>query len=217
MDSDDPIHESVEEMAKHYVSEMRSVQPHGPYLIGGHCSGSWVAFEMAHQLQALGERVDLLVLVDFGPPQHHVRRVNPLRYVVERLEFYRADGRLADAVRWKLGLAKERLVVRWLGGARAKRAAEVRARHAVAHARYEPTPIAGGAVLVRTAESVQLRDRAWHLDWRKLLSGPLRVDVVGGTHAGLVEDANSAELAAVISRSIAGVRRGAATDLADSA
>ena len=51
MEGDHPVHERVEDMAAHYIFEMRQVQGSGPYRIGGHCAGSWVAFEMARQLQ----------------------------------------------------------------------------------------------------------------------------------------------------------------------
>ncbi|MCP5116990.1 MAG: hypothetical protein GY953_39710, partial [bacterium] len=51
----------VEEMAAAYIKELKEVQPNGPYLLGGFCSGAYVALEMAHQLQERGERVPLLV------------------------------------------------------------------------------------------------------------------------------------------------------------
>jgi len=55
-------HTNIQEMAAHYISEMRSVQPRGPYLLGGWCFGGLVAFEMAQQLHGMGERVDLLAM-----------------------------------------------------------------------------------------------------------------------------------------------------------
>lgn len=55
---------SVEEMAALYVNEIRRVQPHGPYFLGGYCMGGTVAFEVAQQLQARGESVALLALFD---------------------------------------------------------------------------------------------------------------------------------------------------------
>jgi thioesterase domain-containing protein len=59
---------SIEEMAGHYVREMRSVQPSGPYLIGGWSFGGLVAFEMARQLSALGHEPVLLAILDSGTP-----------------------------------------------------------------------------------------------------------------------------------------------------
>ena len=52
-------------MAAHYVSEMRAVQPSGPYFIGGFCSASMLALEMARQLEADGQRVGLLAAIDY--------------------------------------------------------------------------------------------------------------------------------------------------------
>ena len=51
-------------LARGYVSELRRVQPDGPYLLGGWSLGGTVAFQMAHELRKQGEEVDLLVLID---------------------------------------------------------------------------------------------------------------------------------------------------------
>ncbi len=55
---------SIPEMAKHYIREMRTVQPHGPYFLGGFSAGGLVAYEMARQLHEAGERVPFLALFD---------------------------------------------------------------------------------------------------------------------------------------------------------
>ncbi|MEH1779515.1 MAG: amino acid adenylation domain-containing protein [Nostoc sp.] len=55
---------SVEETATRYLQEIRKVQPNGPYLLGGHCYGGVLAFEMAQQLQEKGQTVSLLVIID---------------------------------------------------------------------------------------------------------------------------------------------------------
>ena len=60
--------QSVAEMAAIYVAEMRTIQPRGPYLLGGECIGGIVAHEMARLLAASGDGVELLVLLDTEPP-----------------------------------------------------------------------------------------------------------------------------------------------------
>lgn len=57
-------HETFVEMAADYLAEVRSVQPAGPYLLGGFSGGGIAAYEMAQQLLAAGEEVALLVLLD---------------------------------------------------------------------------------------------------------------------------------------------------------
>jgi surfactin family lipopeptide synthetase A len=59
---------TIEEMAALYVAAMRSVQPEGPYMIGGWSLGGLIAFEMAQQLHRAGETVALLAVIDSRPP-----------------------------------------------------------------------------------------------------------------------------------------------------
>lgn len=55
---------SVEETAECYVNQIRRVQPHGPYFLGGWSYGGLVAFEMAHRLESIGESVGILAMLD---------------------------------------------------------------------------------------------------------------------------------------------------------
>ena len=59
---------SLYEMAADYVEAIRSVQPQGPYLLGGWSFGGLVAFEMAQQLTRLGQKIAMLLLVDAASP-----------------------------------------------------------------------------------------------------------------------------------------------------
>lgn len=54
---------SIEEMAAERIRAIRSVQPHGPYYLGGYCNGGYVAVEAARQLEASGEKVASVVLI----------------------------------------------------------------------------------------------------------------------------------------------------------
>jgi thioesterase domain-containing protein/acyl carrier protein len=55
------------EMAAHYVAEVRSAQPRGPYHLCGLSAGGVIAFEMAQQLRQQGEQVALLAMLDSQP------------------------------------------------------------------------------------------------------------------------------------------------------
>src|ERR1700691_3309886 len=61
-------HTRIEDMAACYIEAIRSVQPEGPYLLGGWSMGGEIAFEMAQQLHALGQTVALLALLDARIP-----------------------------------------------------------------------------------------------------------------------------------------------------
>jgi acyl transferase domain-containing protein/thioesterase domain-containing protein/acyl carrier protein len=66
---DQPPHEIFEEMARDYLAEIRSIQPHGPYLLGGFSGGGLVAYEMAQQLRAAGEPVGAVIMLDTPYPE----------------------------------------------------------------------------------------------------------------------------------------------------
>lgn len=61
-------HSDVKDMAAYYIKEMRTVQPKGPYYIGGASFGGMVAFEMAQQFKAQGEDVAFLAFFDTRAP-----------------------------------------------------------------------------------------------------------------------------------------------------
>lgn len=87
IDDGGEVQASVVEMATDYVAEVRRLQPRGPYLLGGYCMGAPVAVEMALQLDAVGEEVAMLVLLD-----PRFRQPDGLRYRAWRA---RRDVRLA--------------------------------------------------------------------------------------------------------------------------
>jgi thioesterase domain-containing protein len=55
---------SIEEMAAAHLAALRAVRPKGPYVIGGFCVGGVVAYELAQQIEAGGESVEMLLIID---------------------------------------------------------------------------------------------------------------------------------------------------------
>jgi len=126
---DEPGPRTIEAMARAHVATLRRVQPHGPYRLGGFCVGGLIAYEMARQLVAIGERVERAVVVDgsginarFGwlspflgvslrgdPDERLARRaelLRSLRYYTGRLVRVRRMKR-GDQWRWvKLNVAR---------------------------------------------------------------------------------------------------------------
>jgi thioesterase domain-containing protein/acyl carrier protein len=76
---------SIEDMAASYIQEIRTVQPQGPYYLGGYSFGGKVAFEMAQQLNAQGETVALLVLFDTYLPGSYKKLPDQQRPLRDRL------------------------------------------------------------------------------------------------------------------------------------
>lgn len=64
-----PVDVTVEEIAAGHVASIRAVQPGGPYRVGGWCVGGTFAFGCAAQLEAEGEEVVRLYLLNSYAPQ----------------------------------------------------------------------------------------------------------------------------------------------------
>jgi amino acid adenylation domain-containing protein len=81
LDGESKPHTQIEDMAAYYIEAIQSIQPKGPYLLGGHSFGGLVAFEMATQLHKQGYEVALLALFDSGEPG----------YITNELDFDNVD------------------------------------------------------------------------------------------------------------------------------
>ncbi|MEO1620251.1 MAG: amino acid adenylation domain-containing protein, partial [Cyanobacteria bacterium J06632_3] len=58
----------IREMATFYISQIKTLQPKGPYYLAGLSTGGLIAWEMAQQLHQQNESVALLALLDTGGP-----------------------------------------------------------------------------------------------------------------------------------------------------
>jgi thioesterase domain-containing protein/acyl carrier protein len=89
------VHTRVEEMAAHYVAAIRSVQPQGPYLIGGLCVGAVIACEMARLLENEQEEVRL-ALFDAAEPSAAPKPHRRLKGRVDRVKAAVRESRLRN-------------------------------------------------------------------------------------------------------------------------
>lgn len=117
IEGDGEAYESVADAALDFLSELRKVQPHGPYLLGGFCVGGVIALEMARQLIEEGEEVNFLALLDCERPSWYRAALADLRLMSHRVihmanvisEIVRSRGTarttmIRDLVHRKLGV-----------------------------------------------------------------------------------------------------------------
>ncbi len=65
----DGMYDSVQSMAADYLRALQTVQPTGPYYLGGHSCGGTIAYELASQLERAGQTVGAVILIDSFPPR----------------------------------------------------------------------------------------------------------------------------------------------------
>ena len=179
-------HAAISQVAARYVSEMKTVQPVGPYDVVGHCAGAWEALEVVGHLEDQGDVVGSLTVVDIAPPGVEPPRPSPIRYVISRLRLYTRSGasRLLHAAWWRARM----LLLGW--SARAGSGDDDTSRRAAvreAHRRYGGRQVRSDIHLIRSEEWSGLPDKDWHLRWADRSSGSLTVDTVPGSHARLLQ------------------------------
>jgi amino acid adenylation domain-containing protein len=198
-----PPLQTVQEMAAHYLSELRTVQAAGPYYLAGYCFGTIVAFEMAHRLRREGEEVELLAMFNGpsptwlrryggigGQPSRRARRAAlaaarlPLwRRVVNVLGSRRKIGRWIQHSLWRAEQVFDKPLV-WISRAFDRPLPErVRERyflgtHRRAELTYEAEPYAGQIIMFSGAGLYD--DPA--LGWSELATDGVVTHVVPGDH-----------------------------------
>jgi acetoacetyl-CoA synthetase len=194
---------SVEDMAQTYVSTIRSVQPAGPYAIGGYSFGGLVAFEIARQLTGLGEDVDSLALIETDVHHNCLPGFARWRFLLARpLRFLRA-GLSAPRARLPRYLRKAALrIAPWAPVAAPppeeeplppllSRLEEIGWR---AFDAYRPEPYDGSATCFLTSSR-----QAGMCDpvpvWTRVVRADLTVERIPGSHADVVVEPHLGALA----------------------
>ena len=80
--------EDIPSLAAHYLRELKVISPEGPYYLGGYCAGGTIAFELAQQLTAQGDKVGLLALFESPFPSVYCKSSQILiscRYLLDRI------------------------------------------------------------------------------------------------------------------------------------
>lgn len=103
---------SIEEMASAHLAALRSVRPKGPYVIGGFCIGGVVAYELAHQIEASGESVEMLLMIDSALEDNVLRFLRRLADRVGNLLRWDDHAKVEHFGRWVLWRGR---LQRWYG------------------------------------------------------------------------------------------------------
>ncbi len=221
---------TLQAMASHYIEAIRSLQPNGPYYLGGYCFGGNLAFEMAQQLQAQGQKVAFLAMLESSL---HPNRVVKVKWNLEYLSCF-----VTNLCYWLAEipeLSKTQLIFR-LRKAMAQLGRKILRRdtdkhrqipqleelinfaeypeefrkHAETHWRafvaYKPRPYPGSAYLFRVKKQ-PLGAFDMDLEWKQFIQNGLHVHVVPGTHDGIFDEPFVRELASQMKTCLTQVKK----------
>lgn len=216
MDGKQPPLRNIEAMAAHYIQEIRHLQPHGPYHLGGRSFGGAVAFEMARQLRAAGEEVGLLAMLDTYPlgwktllpaaeAAQHEKRFLHLRINrhLDHLRQANLRGKCAY-VFGKVEYKKRKYLNRWWQLRQQFRSGQPASlRHALreveefnylAAKQYAPQVYPGRVTFFCATEEVSLEENVF--GWQQLAAGGVEIVRVPGDHQTMIKPPHVQTLAA---------------------
>lgn len=172
----EPLPGGIDRMAEAHIATVTSLRPRGPYRLAGHCGSAFIAYEMARQLVARGDRVDRLVLIAAHGAYREQTRIHRIDAVARLQWWWRLDWR----TRWvKLVGAVRRRLPRAAGGLRAVRPTFWAYRRAAAA--YEPGPYDGRVVVLWPTGDRRGPGRDPTLGWGRF-ARDVQVVEVPGTH-----------------------------------
>jgi thioesterase domain-containing protein/acyl carrier protein len=202
----------IEDMAARYVAEIKTVQASGPYHLAGLSSGCVIAYEMARQLAAAGERVGLVAMLDGGPVATPIADSDEdwqreIAAWIDRYPAMRAAVELGIPEAEMLAMPAEARLTRYLAGAQQtgvvprdvtraqfERFVHVFGSNVLALYRYQPRPYDGPLTVLGTN-----RPGNDALGWRDV-APRVQVHHVPGTHTTFFRRPHVQALAALLER-----------------
>lgn len=162
----------VVELATAYLAAIRRLQPVGPYRLAGFSMGGAIAWEVAQQIRASGDEVELLALIDTAAPGMGYRHV--WRWIKKRFLQLRRHG--FAYVRQ----ATQRL--REQGSAGSDTGAQLYPEYARIMRRYRPHRWDGDVLFLQAAgDPIKEAGYGW-----KQWAPALRVETVPGEHMDIL-------------------------------
>jgi phthiocerol/phenolphthiocerol synthesis type-I polyketide synthase E len=217
--------QSVEEMAAVYLKEIKSVQPKGPYFLGGFCFGGYLSLEIAHLLRAENEEVNLLVLINsathlFNNYEPGVTRFHRIWYALgdrAALEWDELAGqsgkekyhrivtrakRIRDLAQNKIEIMLDRLPsgspFRIRNHSLVYHLERIAAANDRAWSLYRPKPYDGKVLFLRARKQPLGLMPDPMLGWSGLLTGELHIHEVPGFRQNMLDEPNVPEVARII-------------------
>jgi len=208
MSGEEQPHTSIREMADHYLKEMRELQPKGPYLLGGRSSGGTIAYEMACRLEAEGQEVALLALLDTFPAGYFKllsgseTRLQRLRRKTKKYQAHLSNlSQLGTAekvayifrkLKYAPAKAKHKLyrraykLYKRFGRPLPPVLKNIEEINFAAVKDYEPQTYAGNATLFLASDLTADYDS--QDGWRELVRGDIETHVIPGNHLDIIKE-----------------------------
>jgi amino acid adenylation domain-containing protein len=191
-----PIPYGMEHLAAQVAATIRTLQPSGPYYVGGWCRFGPLAYETARHMMARGEEVALLTLIDSPNPAYYraLPTAAKMHLGVERLRYHLSNLRWLRAAETPQYILDRLRTLRYKVGKHCLRLsthggmAGVEQILHVASAGYQPPPYQGRVALFQAMERPPGPHWDLRFGWRELVTGHLAAFDIPGGHEGMFQE-----------------------------
>jgi amino acid adenylation domain-containing protein len=202
LDGTETAIDDIKVMANKYLQEIQTIQPIGPYILGGYSFGGTVAYEVAQQLQQAGQEVTAVIFFNSINPQIFKRRVlSPKEKMaihisnLAQLTPRQKSKYINYRVGVKLEVINKRLVDRIYNFLKRPNPSVIpdyllrlEAIHNYALENYDPQPYHGRIIQFQTIEKSAKIHPNPSLGWDEIVTGKIDiVDGVPGHHGTMLE------------------------------
>ncbi len=190
-----PDAKTIEEIASRYISDIRKIQPSGPYHLLGFSFGGLIAYEIARQLNRRGESIELLLMLDIVRPGHPSLPIGSeealLHHLAELLE-----GKPVPMQELHENRLMEIMHLTALPPSEQKLIYEQIKRHLQILSSYKPGSYEGKAVFVQAKDKFfRTKDLCLSSTWNELVKGGIDMYEVSGSHLSMMSSPHVENLA----------------------
>ncbi|HVG13620.1 MAG TPA: phosphopantetheine-binding protein, partial [Chitinophagaceae bacterium] len=186
-------YEKPEEIAAHYIREIKKIYPNGPYCLAGFCRWGSIAVEMAQAFVAQGEEVPLLILIEYYSPKALRSRMSP-KFLGPKMKYF------YNSIKEKPSyLDKGKLFVEGIINVSEYVYDSVTGRYS--KSRLGSKTYSGKVALVKASERYEFKENC-NMGWSDNFIGEIENITIEGDHLNIMRNPAAAQLADKINKAL---------------
>jgi amino acid adenylation domain-containing protein len=211
---------TMAEIAGHYISEILSHNPAGPYALAGYSFGGFLAVEMEKQLTAMGKEVRLLAIFDTNAENAlynkawYIKLPIRLKQQLPKLAWIMRSAirEPGTTIRYQFNYFKKQLmkIAGKLRLVKQEEAGEdlyvqineISQQHVEAFKSYHMVPFNNFVYLFRAARRLYFVNDFKYLGWRKYARKGVKVFEVPGDHITMLQQPNVPQFGAILQEAL---------------
>ncbi|MEJ7675689.1 MAG: thioesterase domain-containing protein [Chitinophagaceae bacterium] len=185
-------YETSTEIVNHYITQIKTVHPHGPYGLMGYCGWGDVILEMARILIAQGDEVPVLVLVEYYSPSIALPKTSS-EFIRQKVKYMINTLRKNDSIVNKRNFLFEHFLF-LLKFIKRKFFGTGKKTSVPANKTYR-----GKVILIQASETYGFKDDS-HMGWGDVFTGEVKKFIIEGEHGNIMFNSSEAKQIAEILR-----------------